>query len=89
MSFTTTWRQHDFAEVTAKIRGRTEGDVRRALDRVRSGLTPDDLAALLSPAAAPHLEDMARLAHQLTVERFGCTMQLYAPMYLTNICANV
>ena len=44
---------------------------------------------LLSIAAEPYLEEMAQLSHQLTVERFGKTMQLYAPMYLTNICANV
>jgi len=60
-----------------------------ALSRVRAGLSLDDLAALLSPAAEPYLEQMAQLSHQLTVERFGKTMQLYAPMYLTNICANV
>src|SRR5207245_41199 len=64
-------------------------DVRRALDHVRGGLTLDDLQALLSPAAAPFLEEMAQLSHRLTVERFGRTMQLYAPMYLTNVCANV
>jgi 2-iminoacetate synthase len=32
---------------------------------------------------------MAQLSHRLTVERFGRTMQLYAPLYLTNICANI
>ena len=32
---------------------------------------------------------MARLSHRLTVERFGRTMQLYAPMYLTNVCSNI
>jgi 2-iminoacetate synthase len=63
--------------------------VRRALARVRGSLTLDDLAALLSPAAAPWLEEMAQLSHRLTVERFGRTMQLYAPMYLTNVCANI
>ena len=32
---------------------------------------------------------MAQLSHRRTVERFGRTMQLYAPMYLTNVCANI
>src|SRR5207244_5016531 len=41
------------------------------------------------PAAAPCLEEMAQLSHRLTVERFGRTLQLYAPMYLTNVCANI
>ena len=81
--------QHDFAEIAAAIQRKTAADVRHALDRVGRGLTLDDLAALLSPAATPFLEEMARRAHQLTVERFGRTIQLYAPLYLTNVCANV
>jgi 2-iminoacetate synthase len=89
MSFVSTWQQHDFAEVARAIVTKTDADVRGALGRARSGLTLDDLAALLSPAAAPHLEEMAQLSHRLTVERFGRTMQLYAPMYLTNVCANI
>jgi 2-iminoacetate synthase len=43
-------------------------------------------AALLSPAAAAMLEEMAQRAHQLTVERFGKTIALYAPLYLSNDC---
>ncbi len=88
-SFVDTWKQHDFAAVAASIATRTPADVRRALDRAGRGLTLDDLAALLSPAAAPFIEEMAALSYRLTVERFGRTMQLYAPMYLTNVCANI
>lgn len=89
MSFVGTWQRHDFASVAQTVATRTPADVRRALDRVRTGLDLDDLQALLSPAAMPVLEEMAQLSHRLTVERFGRTMQLYAPMYLTNVCANV
>lgn len=89
MSFFSVWQQHSFADVARSIAAKTPADVRRALDRAGRRLSLDDLAALLSPAAAPHLEEMARLSHQLTIERFGRTMQLYAPMYLTNVCANV
>src|SRR5581483_861950 len=91
MSFVSLWQQHDFAEIAHRIATKTRADVQRALSRARaaSPLSLDDLAALLSPAAAPWLEEMARLSHARTVERFGRTMQLYAPMYLTNICANV
>ena len=88
-TFVDLWKQHDFAAVAASISMRTPADVRRALDRASRGLSLDDLAALLSPAAAPFLEEMAALSHRLTVERFGRTMQLYAPMYLTNVCANI
>ncbi|MDB6170416.1 MAG: 2-iminoacetate synthase ThiH [Verrucomicrobia bacterium] len=89
MSFVATWEQHDFADVVRNVAGKTAAEVRRALGRVGAGLSLDDFAALLSPAAAPFLEEMAQLSHRLTVERFGRTMQLYAPMYLTNVCANV
>jgi 2-iminoacetate synthase len=89
MSFLRTWEQHDFAAVAARIQSAGTTEVRRALGRVRQGLNLDDLAALLSPAAAPHLEEMARLSRQLTIERFGHTMQLYAPLYLSNACSNV
>jgi len=89
MSFVDLWRQHDFELTAARIQSCTTADVRRALSRVRHGLSLDDLQALLSPAAVPFLEEMAQLSHRLTVERFGRTMQLYAPLYLSNVCANV
>ncbi len=59
-------------------------DVRRALSREQ--LFPEDLAALLSPAAVPFLEDMAQAAHHITRQHFGRTIGLYAPIYLSNIC---
>jgi 2-iminoacetate synthase len=48
----------------------------------------DGFAALLSPAAAPHLEAMAQRAAGTTRARFGKAMQLYAPLYLSNACVN-
>jgi 2-iminoacetate synthase len=49
----------------------------------------EDFAALLSPAAGPFLEDLAQASHRMTIERFGRTMRLYAPLYLSNACSNV
>jgi len=89
MTFVSEWKKHDFSQISESIKTKKKSDVVRALSHVRTGLSLDDLAALLSIAAEPYLEEMAQLSHQLTVERFGKTMQLYAPMYLTNICANV
>jgi 2-iminoacetate synthase len=87
MSFVAEWKRHDFAGVARRIAGCTGADVRRALASRERSL--DDLAALLSPAAAPFLEEMARESHRATVERFGRTIQLYAPLYLSNVCANI
>jgi len=89
MSFLQEWSRHGFDAVAAKIASRTEADVERALSRGRNGVSLEDLMALLSPSAAPYLERMARMSQARTVERFGKTMQLYAPMYLSNVCANI
>ncbi|MEG2139292.1 MAG: 2-iminoacetate synthase ThiH [Bilophila sp.] len=51
-------------------------------------LTPLDFMALLSPAATPHLETMARLAQNLTRRQFGRAIQLFTPLYLANFCTN-
>jgi 2-iminoacetate synthase len=47
-----------------------------------------DLAALLSPAAEPHLELLARRAEALTRRRFGRAMQFYVPLYVSSYCTN-
>jgi 2-iminoacetate synthase len=47
-------------------------------------------AALLSPIAGiEYLEEMAQVAHNLTVQRFGRVIRLFAPMYLSNECTNI
>jgi 2-iminoacetate synthase len=62
-------------------------------DRVASRLGAEDLslaeaATLLTPGASSHLEMLAQAAHQLTARRFGRTIKLYAPIYLSNECVN-
>lgn len=89
MNFPDIWRTHDFGAVARRIASKTPADVRRALGKARGCVDLEDFAALLSPAASPHLEEMAQAAHQRTVERFGRTMRLFAPLYLSNACANV
>jgi len=63
----------------------TAADVEAAL--TREDRAPGDLAALLSPHARPYLERMAREAQRLTRWHFGRTISLYAPLYLSNLCA--
>lgn len=48
--------------------------------------TLEDFAALLSSTAADGLEQLAEASHRLTVARFGKTMRMYAPLYLSNEC---
>jgi 2-iminoacetate synthase len=88
-SFTGLWRRYDFAATAAAIAARTPAEVRRALAKQGRDLQLDDLQALLSPAAAPFLEEMAAQSRRITLARAGRTMQLFAPFYLTNTCVNI
>ena len=54
----------------------------------KSILDSHDFHTLISPAAAHYLEPMAQRAQQLTHQRFGKAMQLFIPMYLSNLCYN-
>lgn len=64
----------------------TEETALVALNRRRLGL--EDFMALLSPAAAPHLEAMARRAHAETLRQFGRAVTLFTPLYLSDHCTN-
>ncbi len=50
--------------------------------------TPKDFGALLSPAAAPFLEEMAQLAQQETRKHFGNSVYMFTPIYISNYCEN-
>src|SRR5437870_13170038 len=43
---------------------------------------------LIAPKADEELEAMARTSHSLTLQNFGRTMRLFAPLYLSNECIN-
>ena len=73
-------------QTTEDIYSKTDADVRRAL--AKSSLTVEDFKALSSPAAEPYLETMAQLSRKYTLERFGKTISMYIPLYITNSCTN-
>ena len=64
----------------------TAADVKAALEHTTCSL--EDFKALLSPAAAPFLEEMARKAHGETQKHFGNTVYLFTPLYIANYCEN-
>jgi 2-iminoacetate synthase len=70
--------QSDWHQVTLSHQTKTEQDVLAALGK--SKLTVDDFAALISPAAEPYLLDMVTRSEQLTKQRFGNTISLFAPL---------
>jgi len=85
--FSTIFQQYEWAAVKESIYDKTAADVERALARNHRDL--EDFKALISPAAAPYLETMAQISHRLTIKRFGRTIQMYIPLYLSNECQNI
>ena len=60
--------------------------VRESLFKPRMSLT--DFAHLISPAASEFLEALSQRSRQLTQQRFGKVIRLFAPLYLSNECIN-
>lgn len=71
--------QYDYLKYTAQ-------DVKAALERTHC--TIEDFKALLSPAAAPFLEELAQKARIETSKHFGNTVYLFTPIYIANYCEN-
>lgn len=81
----------DWNSTSAAIAAVTDADVRRVLAKAKTNrkmLDPDDFMVLVSEAADAHIEEMAQLAHRFTLERFGRTISMYIPMYVSNACTN-
>src|SRR5438445_13755061 len=62
----------------------------RVLDNI--GLERSDtvssFASLLAPKTDEQLDALAARARDLTLQHFGRTMRLFAPLYLSNECIN-
>ncbi|CAL2093424.1 2-iminoacetate synthase ThiH [Tenacibaculum sp. 190524A05c] len=86
-TFENIFDKYDWDSVMESILSKTSMDVERALNSEKRSL--EDFKALISPAAKPYIEQMAQLSNMLTKKRFGNTIQMYAPMYLSNECQNI
>jgi 2-iminoacetate synthase len=86
-SFQTLFLQHSWDSVKQSILAKTAQDVRQALQTPKRNL--EDFKALISPAAMPFLEILAQKSQQITQKRFGKTIQMYVPLYLSNECQNI
>ncbi len=67
-------------------KGASGARVERALATPPLERTLEDFVVLLSPAAGGRLEELAAASRRLTLARFGRTMRMYAPLYLSNEC---
>lgn len=87
MSFINTFNTYNWDTLEQEIYAYTSHDVGQVLNKEKIDLK--DFKALISPAAKPFIEEMAQRSHALTKKRFGNTIQMYVPMYLSNECQNI
>ncbi len=86
MSFYNELNKYNWKEVFEQIYSKTNSDVEAALSK--NELSLSDFQSLISPAASRYLEEIAAKSMQITQKRFGKTIQLYIPLYLSNTCSN-
>jgi 2-iminoacetate synthase len=86
MSFVEAFRALPIDSLISRTREADAQTVRAILERGPVSIA--DFATLLSPAAAGLLEDMCRRSQAVTRRRFGKTIRLFAPLYLSNECIN-
>ncbi|MGN0902072.1 MAG: 2-iminoacetate synthase ThiH [Succinivibrio sp.] len=88
MSFFDEISKLDVDKFASLVDSRTDADVERAI--AKDGVhTLEDFAALISENARTHyLDVMVQKSMQLTRKRFGRCINMYLPLYLTNLCNN-
>jgi 2-iminoacetate synthase len=79
------YQDFDFVDAFDSV---TDADISRAIHR--ENLHGQDMLALLSPKAAKPvwMEAMAEESRRRTIQYFGRTIQLFAPIYISNFCSN-
>ena len=85
--FKDVFERYHWEDIKTRLEKVTHSEVLNSLQKKHKTL--DDFLNMLSPAAAKELELMAKMTRELTQKRFGKTIQLYAPMYLSNECQNI
>ena len=78
---------------TLPLAGLVERSLNASTEAVRASmgkaeLSLNDFAHLISPAGAALLEPLSRRSQQMTRQRFGKVIRLFAPLYLSNECIN-
>ncbi len=86
-SFRDLFEQYHWHEVKDKLEKVTLTDVEISLQKKNK--TTEDFLNLVSSVASQKLEIMANMAQKITQKRFGKTIQLYAPLYVSNECQNI
>lgn len=86
-SFKNIFELYDWDTLEEEIYSYTPKDVEAVLEKDTISL--EDFKVLISPASKDFIEPMAKRSHEQTKKRFGNTIQMYSPMYLSNECQNI
>ncbi len=86
MSFVDEVNKIDPDHIKECIYSVSDDEVRQVLFKNRFNV--NDFHVLISPAASAHIEALAALSKKITLLRFGKTVKLYAPVYISNECVN-
>jgi 2-iminoacetate synthase len=86
VSFVSEFNSLPLAALVKKSIASSSVVARETLGKAKLSLA--DFAALISPAAGELLEPLSHRSQQLTRQRFGKTIRLFAPLYLSNECVN-
>lgn len=76
----------EFFDFNGYFKAVTNADIQTSLNR--DHLDTYDLLNLLSQPAQDFLEPMAQKAQKITLQYFGRTIGLYAPLYISDYCSN-
>ncbi len=81
---------YDWNEISEKISNTNDKNIKSVLEKAQRNivLSMNDFMVLVSPAATNYLNEMCLISQQKTQRRFGKTIQLYIPLYLSNYCSN-
>jgi 2-iminoacetate synthase len=86
VSFVTEFNKLPLAALVQRSLTASTQAARASMDRPHLSL--NDFAYLISPAGAELLEPLSRRSQQMTRQRFGKVIRLFAPLYLSNECIN-
>ena len=86
MSFVTEFDSLPLVALVRRSLGASTAAARGSLERGKAAL--EDFAHLISPAGSELLEALSRRSRQMTQQRFGKVIRLFAPLYLSNECIN-
>jgi 2-iminoacetate synthase len=86
VSFATEFRSLPIEQLVKRSLGTSRDSAKASISKSR--LTLEDFGNLISPASGECLEELSRRSQEVTQQRFGKVMRLFAPLYLSNECIN-